>query len=92
MCMYFHLQACERVVGLDITISRVADSSIPAIGGVQVWGQPCIRCSQDQVEKLYKSWSRIIRHGDTYFPLPLTKKIPDPAVINLSFYRVTTEP
>ncbi|CAL8115346.1 unnamed protein product [Orchesella dallaii] len=68
--------ACERVVGLDITILKVSDSSIPAISGVQVWGQPCIRCSQDQVEKLYKSWSRIIRRGETYFAPPLRSAEP----------------
>lgn len=51
---------------MEITILRVAGSSVPALGGLQVWGQPCIRCGQDEVNKIYKQWARILRRGDSF--------------------------
>lgn len=55
---------------MEISILRVAGSSVPALGGLQVWGQPCIRCSQDEVNKIYKQWSRILRRGPDSFLNP----------------------
>ncbi|CAG7832207.1 unnamed protein product, partial [Allacma fusca] len=57
--------ALEKVIGLEVTILRVSGSSVPAIGGLQVWGQPCACCSIETTNKLLVKWMRRTKKTET---------------------------
>lgn len=50
------------MLSLELTILRVSGSSVPAIGMLQVWGQPSVHSTKPQNIKLMETWLETVAH------------------------------